>query len=89
MWLAHIEYIVDKLVLAFSGHPQYSDVSAGQSSLTDDQFIRVMSAWADSTGNPLEIYEIWCSASRLGDRNTSTSTVASTFTSAMMREGQA
>ena len=56
VWLAHI---VGKLVLAFSGHPQYSDVFAGQSPLTDDQFIRVMSARADDTGNPLEMDEIY------------------------------
>ena len=82
VWLAHI---VGTLVLAFGGHPQYSDVFAGQSSLTDDQIIRIMSARADDTGNPLEMDEIWCSASRLGDRNT----VASTFTAAMMKEDQA
>jgi len=80
-----LTHIVGKLMLAFGGHPQYSDLFAGQSSLTDDQFIRVLSARADDTGNPLEMDEIWCSASRLGDRNT----VASTFTSAMMKEDQA
>ena len=84
VWLAHI---VGKLVLAFSEHPQYSDVFAGRSSLTDDQFIRVVSARADGTGNPVEMDEIWCSASRLaiGDRNTA----ASSFTAAMIKEDQA
>ena len=79
VWLAHI--------VAFSEHPQYSDVFAGRSSLTDDQFIRVMSARADGTGNPMEMDGIilWCNASHLGDR----STVASTSTAAMMKEDQA
>ena len=56
-----LAHIVGKLVLAFSEHPQYSDVFAGRSSLTDDQFLmsRVMSARADGTGNPMEIDEIY------------------------------
>ena len=66
VWIAHI---VDKLVLAFSEHPQYSDVVAGRRSLTNDQFVRIMSARDDDTGNPMEIGEMWCSASCNGDQN--------------------
>ena len=81
MWLAHI---VDKLVIAFGDHPQYSDVFAGRCSLTDDQFIRVMSARVDDTGNPLEMDEMWCSASRQRDRNA----VVESFTASMISEDQ-
>ena len=63
VWLAHI---VDKLTLGFGGHLQYSDVFTGRHSLADEQFVRIISARADDTGNPLEIDEIWCGASRLG-----------------------
>ena len=40
VWLT---YIVDRLSIAFSGHPQYTDVFAGRCSITDDQFVKVMS----------------------------------------------
>ena len=79
VWLAHI---ADKLVLAFSDHPQYSDVFAGRCSLADDQFIRDMPARADGTGNPMEIGVMWCSASRHGDRNAA----VSSFTTSMVKE---
>ena len=42
-----IAHIVDKLTVAFGGHPQYGDVFTRRRSLTDDQFVKVMSAQAD------------------------------------------
>ena len=79
VWQTHI---VGRLSIAFSGHPQYTDVFEGQCSLTDDQFIRVMSAQSEDIGDTMEIDEIWCCASRLVDRNA----IASSFAIAMMRE---
>ena len=77
VWLT---YIVDRLSIAFSGHPQYTDVFAGRCSLTGDQFVRAMSARADDIGDAMEVDEIWCSASRNMDRNA----IASSFAIDMM-----
>ena len=56
----------------------------GRCSLTDDPFVKVMSAGSDDIGYPMEIDEMWCDASRHGDRNA----ISSSFATVMMREDQ-